>query len=272
MRFLMAIGFAPNTANQPIGPAGYYFAYDGTQSPPANTAIVLDVRPSEAPSFLSSTFNAVREFVYPSPGPSMRGYTLFGAVIIAGRERGGTHTKHALAGFKCGRSSYIVDSNYNLDPIRCRWWIPKELQAALEKISEPYIRGDGIQSFYVLKEIGSTFYINNQYLSSLSYQVCAIRNNSYNNSPSTQTRNNNRPQVVSRVFSNLPPTRSEKNRQNAKKNRNKGKAPSVTPGAIRKPPISRSAIRRPNNNVRPGSARPGIKIMRRIVEENNMEQ
>jgi hypothetical protein len=255
MRFLLAIGFTPNTAGQPIGPAGYYFAYDGTQSPPANTAIVLDVRPSEAPSFLSSTFNAVRELVYPSPGPSMRGYTLFGAVIIAKRERGGIHTSHALAGFKCGRSSYIVDSNYDLDPIRCRWWIPTELQAALEKISEPYIKGDGIQSFYVLKEIASTFYINNQYLSELSQVVCARRNNSYNNSPPA-------------------PARSEKIRQKAKNNRNKSKPPTAR-GGVGKPVISRNTPRtnappNNNNNNRP-RPRPGLKLKTRPRNNGNME-
>jgi hypothetical protein len=106
---------------------------------------------------------------------------------------------------------------------------------------------------YKFYKISASFYINNKYLSQLSHTVCAIRNNGYNI-----------------VVNNLPsaPARSQKNRQNAKNKRNKSEAPSVARGAIGKPPISRSGMRLPHN-APPGSARRPVKLMKRIVEENN---
>jgi hypothetical protein len=173
-RFLRVLGFTPTTERR--GEAGHFFEYDGVHRPRRDAAEIVLQTKFNTPSF----FNGLRETLFPNSKPTLPGYTVFGASILISRKniKSGRdpHTHHSIAGFICGRSGYIVDSNYTLDPIRCRWWIPRELNTCLKKISEPYKRYSANKANFVFQSITTMFYINNTVLDTLKHPVCAIGN------------------------------------------------------------------------------------------------
>ena len=259
-RFLKALGFIEYRDAGPTNSRLKYFVYDGSgyESIPSDIALVLRV-PPKTPSHwwtFQNLHNAARQILFPSSGlETIRGYTMFGASISLWREKSGRnigHDRHAIAGFMCGGKPYVVDSNGDLDPIPCRWWKRDELSVALVEISAFYQRrySNNPPGVFHFLRMGPVFYINNEYLKTLSPLSCALRNNIP--PPQTYSRSvNNSPRVPNRVFSNLPPAR-------------RNKRPPSARGGVRKPVISRKT---PNNNNR--HRRPGLKIKPRQQQNKN---